>query len=212
MKASLYVAFISVFVGCATTNMATFKNPSHNTPHEYHKVVVTAVGVDQLMAQKVENIFQRVLGETFNTAFLPSQQIFSPTKIYDERETLEILEKERIDGVLLISLTDQRKNRFYVPGNSHISGTVQPDYAGGAQVDATVSNGGYTVTKLEQSHEIQLVDTKSFDTVWLGSSNTKGNAWAGSNNLLESVASETCEKLIEDQMMKTAKSWFSRCL
>ena len=59
----------------------------------------------------------------------------------------------------------------------------------------------YYVSKPRVRHEIVLFDVATRQTVWVGSSLTKGNARAGSDDLVESLAGETVKQLIKSGLV-----------
>jgi hypothetical protein len=61
---------------------------------------------------------------------------------------------------------------------------------------------GYYINKPSVAFEMRLVDVPTGGTAWLGTSLTKGNAWAKWATLMSSLAGEAVGKLVADGVIR----------
>ena len=129
-----------------------------------------------------------------------------PTRQYSEEETWIILRTDGVDTVLVISLTGQGTKESYVPptyvpGKTSGSVSVIGNTAFfNSSTTPSYTVGGYKIAKPFASYTAQLYDLDTGQMIWAATAQSKGNAFASYRNLAESMAGQTVEKLLADQM------------
>lgn len=196
----LFLIFDIFLVGCAKTTLSTIRNPELSQI-KFENILVIAPFSDIGLRQQTENAFI----EKFNLSSMnaiSSIQIIPPVKDYNEEELINILEKNKIDGILVAGLQDYWTSQSYVPRSSSTHGTAS-SYGNYLYYRSyTQEYGGYYISKPNVKFEIRLFDRQSGQLAWLVTSVTKGNAFADYKTLANSLAKEVVKKLIEENMLE----------
>ena len=195
----LFLIFAMFLVGCADTTLSTIRNPELSQI-KFGKILVVAPFSDIGLRKQTENNFIAKFNLSGMNA-ISSIQIIPPVKDYNEQELLNILEQNKIDGILVVGLKDYWTSQTYVPKSSSSQGTAS-SYGNSLYYRSyTQEYGGYYISKPNITFEIRLFDSKSSQVAWLTSSLTKGNGFADYNTLANSLAKEVVKRLIEENML-----------
>ncbi len=187
---------ISIFASCAKTNISSFKDPSASN-YKLQKIVVIASNLKFTSRESLEEKTATKLTEN-GAVGISSLTLFYPTRNYSDEEVVTILNNNNIDGILLLELSDAYSKQTYVPPSysSKSKGTVV-----GNQVNintTTYQYGGYYLNKPIVFFNLKLISTKDGQSLWVGSSRTRGNAFANVDDLFNSLSETAINKLTED--------------
>ncbi len=196
IKRFVVVAGCLLLASCAATRMTSVRDPSA-ARSTFRNILVIAPFSDLESRTAAENIFVAKLGERGVSA-IASITVMPPTKEYTEVELLRILDDSRTDGIIIVSLTDAYTKETYVPQSSTTTGSASL-YGNFVNYSSrTQHHGGYYISKPRVHYELRLLDVSTGNTAWLATSLTRGNAFAGFNTLMRSLARRAVQKLAED--------------
>ncbi len=193
-------AALVLLAGCAATALTSVRDPAFQG-RTFQRIVVVAPFTDLDKRATAENSFVAAL-QARGAQAVPAMTVLPPTRTYSDEEMGAALRAAGADGVLLVTLTDAYASTTYVPGSTTTSGSA---YATGSTVSWTATtrqNPGYYVNKPRVRFEVKLVDVATGSTAWLGTSLTRGNAFAGWDTLMRSLASEAAGRLAADGLVR----------
>jgi hypothetical protein len=150
---------------------------------------------------KAESVFVERFAK-YSVEGVPSIRVLMPTHTYTAQEIATLLSENAIDGVLLVTLTDAYTEQVYVPRASSTSGqaTVIGDIV--SYSAQTQHYGGYYISKPRVRYQMQLYDVSTGNMAWVATSLTAGNAFAGFDILIGSLADTAVEKLKKDGLLR----------
>ncbi|MFQ5791109.1 MAG: hypothetical protein ACE5JI_11620 [Acidobacteriota bacterium] len=186
---------IATTAACASTKMTSMLNPEVASSR-YSRIVVAFPLSDLELRKDAELTFA---GGGADDRFLPSHQLFFPGKQYSEEEIAEVFERERVDAVLAIGLSDAGSSGAYIPQTSTTSCSLWSSSQGCLQTTTTA--GGFSVKKPWANFVMMLLDTQA-NVVWVATASTGGNALADSKDLVRSMAKKTREQLARDGLIR----------
>ena len=199
-KQFLLVLVIFYLSGCAWTTLETIKNPEL-LQVKFRKLLVVAPFSDIGLRKQTENAFIAQFNLSGVNA-ISSIDLIPPVKDYNEQELLKILEQSNIDGVLVVGLQDYWTSQTYIPKSSSSRGSASLYGNSLYYQNYTQEYGGFYISKPRVKFEIRLFDSKSSQVAWLGTSFTRGNAFADYNTLAKSLAKEIVKKLREENVIE----------
>jgi len=195
----LVLILAMILVGCADTTLSTIRNPELSQII-FEKLLVVAPFSDIGLRKQTEDAFIAKFNLSGMNAISSIQRI-PPVRDYNEQELLNILEQDKIDGILVVGLKDYWTSQSYVPKSSSSRGSASL-YGNSLHYQSyTQEYGGYYISKPNVKFEIRLFDSKSGQVAWLATSLTKGNAFADYNTLANSLAKKVVKMLIEENML-----------
>lgn len=125
--------------------------------------------------------------------------VLPPTRIFDANSAFRTLGENGVEAVLFVALKDYWTETLVMTqpsAETHDSGSVVGDqFSFDAQ---TTYNPGTQFQLPRAEFEIRLIDVDSRLVAWVGSSLNKGNAYAKTDTMLKSLASETITALVRD--------------
>lgn len=206
MKRFLSLLFItSIFYGCASTNLTSFVDPEAKD-NQYKSILIYFPSSELDEQMEGEEIIQEIFLENGIKADV-STSVFLPTREYNENEILENLKKNNIDAVLLVEFVDSWTDESYVPQSSTTKTKGEVNVYGNTakykENSKTYSYGGYYLKKPRIKFVSKLIDVNEDMIAWIGSSLTKGNAYAGFGTLIGSLGNNIVEDLIENKLVKS---------
>lgn len=190
---------IFLFWGCAWTDIASVKDPDYNNS-KFSKILVIAPFSDLEYRQKTEQKFQNEFAQN-GIAILKSIDILPPTREFSQDEIFAQLTRYNIDGALIIAFKDYWTTETYVPRSSSTTGRASVVGNTLYYNQQTYNYGGYSFIKPNMSFELRLYDVNSGRIAWIAKSNTRGNAFADINTLINSLASETSKKMLAEGLL-----------
>jgi hypothetical protein len=179
---------------CASTRLTSVRDPSSLTAPSYRHILVLAPFSDLEQRTQAEGSFVDRL-ETLGLDAAPSMGIFLPTRSYSDEDFVKALHDARIDGILLVSLTDAFMSQTYVPGTSTTTGTVTLNGNLLNYSSTTIGVGGHQISKPRLRFELRLIRVSDGSIAWLATSLTKGNEFARFGSLVQSLARASVDDL-----------------
>lgn len=193
----IWILFI---VSCASTSVTSFRDPAFATK-TFQRMLIVAPFADLESREKAEGAFVEHLAK-YSVEGIPSIRIFMPTRTYTNEELVKLLSENKIEGVLVITLTDAYKTQAYVPAFSSTYGQASLTGNTVNYSAYTQQYGGYYISKPKVRYELRLYDVLTGNTAWVATSLTRGNAFAHFDTLINSLADTTTEKLKDDGLLR----------
>lgn len=185
---------------CASANINSFRDPAFEETR-FQRILVVAQFVDLESRTNAECTFAaRLAGDSVES--MPSIRILIPTRTYKDEEFFEVLSENKIDGVLIVTLSDAYSDEAYVPpfsethGQATLSGSIVT-YSG-----HTHNYGGYYVSKPRIRCELRLYDATTANMAWFATSFTRGNTYATFDTLINSLADTAARRLRKDGLLR----------
>lgn len=181
--------------------MTSVRDPSFQGK-TFQRIVVVAPFTDLEKRASAENSFVAAL-QAQGAQAVPAMMVLPPTRDYSNEEINAALDAADVQGVLFVTLTDATVSSAYVPGSTTTTGT---GYGTATSYGTTTTgnvnwttttrqNPGYYIKKPRVRFEVRLIDHATGGTAWLGTSLTRGNAFAGWDTLMYSLAEEAAGQL-----------------
>ena len=200
IKKFVLLATLLLLVSCASTKMTSVRGRSE-TQTQFVRILVMVPFSDLESRIQAENIFVEKLTTERVTA-QASIAVMPPTEEYGEAELLQILHDARVDGILIVTLTDSYTKESYVPQTSTTTGSASL-YGNVVNYSSrTQHSGGYYISKPRVHYEMRVLNVATGNTTWLATSLTRGNAYAGFKTLIRSLANTAAKRLLEDGVIK----------
>jgi hypothetical protein len=197
--AIIMLAILFMAANCATTKITSFCDPEFKGK-TFHRLLIYAPFKDIESRMEMENAFKIHFASP--TIAVTSFRLIMPTRSYTDAELDNILMENKVDGIILIILTDAYSSQTYVPASSSTRGTAS-SYGNLVNYYATTQQyGGYYVSKPRVKYEIQLFDVGTKKIAWISSSLTRGNKFAGFGTMANSLAAATVNKLSKDGLLR----------
>ena len=196
----LLVPLLIFILNCATTQVSSVRNPQLSKK-TFRTLLVFAVYYDIGMRKLIEYTFTNKLKSKGATSY-PSIDLIPPVKDYSKEEIRDILEKYKIDGILIIAFKSYWESQVYIPRSTYSSGS---GYLYGNYFHYkgyTQEFGGFYVSKPRVKFETRLLDVSTGQFAWVATSITAGNAFAGVKTLVDSLADEVVKKLKSENIIK----------
>ena len=193
----LPLCVLLLLAGCAKTSMTSLLNPAA-PPSVYEHILVYFPLSDLELRQVVESEFSR---EDDSGRFKPAHLVLFPGQEYSTEQLQQILGRERIQAVLVLSLADAGSNPAHIPQYSNTTCTIWSSSQGCTQA-RTTTTGGYSVDKPWASFNSTLYDLETGAAVWVATAQSRGNAFADSEDLLRSLARKSVEQLKKDGVIR----------
>lgn len=188
------VVAIMVFA-CARTSINSMRAPEVQGK-TFRNILVFAALADLGLRQQMEDRVARHSSEGI-VRFVPSYRMFFPGKQYTKEEMASVLSEYRIDAALVLSPGQTGSTTSYVPP-TYTTGCSMWNSVSGCTQATTTTTGGYNYNKPWAQFTAQLYETMSGTSVWVATATTGGNAFAGSGDLVNSMADKTAKRLQAD--------------
>jgi hypothetical protein len=202
--AYLIVLIMLVASGCASTKVASYRDPEFATAN-YSRILVIVPFSDFESKQTAEAAFADKC-ESVGLSCKMGGQVLPPTRTYSPDQIKNIVQENDIDAVLLVTLTDAWTDESYIPPSSTSTTKGQLNSIGNSvyysSTTSKMTSGGYYITKPRVTSRSQLFDVKTGKVAWAATSLTRGNAYAKLGRLMSSLASSTIDKLISDGLVR----------
>lgn len=197
-------AGVILVTGCASTRI-TSQGDSEFGHKSYNKIMVYFGLLDLELRKDAELTLQNKLSQN-GVECLPAHQIFFPGRSYSDFETVNIIESNQIDAVLIVDLYDAGSTSTYIPPTTETQtkASISGNYLSGSSTTRTY--GGYNINKPWASFAAKLIDIDAGSVVWIASAQTKGNAFANSKTLLRSMANKTADRLLKEKKVSLVKN------
>ncbi len=194
-----FIIIFAIFslIGCATTEISSFKNPDIKIS-EYKKILVKADVRDIKLRKTLEKdlVSEFTKKEIDSVAYI---DIFSPVKTYSETERDGILSENKIDCILSIELLDVQNNSEYIPKTT--STYYTSEYVNGQFINIphTSTSGGYSASYPTASFEVVLTDAKSGEIALKATANSEGNEFTDIDMISSSFAKQVVAEYLRQE-------------
>lgn len=189
-------AFLLTLVGCASTSVSTLRNPAIGNI-AYSRILVSVPFQDIGLRRYAEYKFVKDFQDAGIYAF-PAVDLLPPIKQYTPDEIKQVIEKNSIYAVMVVTLTDTGRSQSYVPQASQTSSSATVYGNSIYGTSRTTTSGGYYISKPTMNFEINLYDVKTGDVAWKATTFTGGNAYAHTDTMINSLADDVVKKYQDD--------------
>ena len=205
MVSAVLLLWIVLQVGCASTRLRSFADPDFEGK-TYHRILVASRIAHLDQAADAEDMFLKRFKD-IDAECVRSSDVLYPTREFNDDELFAALSRNKIDAMLVVRVTD-----YYEDVQTHTSSTghlnANTYYYGPYASSYGHSYGSsttYTTRKPRIRHQVELYDVEARRMAWVGGSFTRGNAYAGSKDLMSSLARETKKALLEHGFITKAQ-------
>jgi len=191
----LLLFFVPFFlIGCASTNISSFRNPDIDFSN-YKKIMVYGNSRDIDFRKTLEADLVNAFTEKNITA-VSSIDLISPIKEYSSEEIQNIFIENNIDGYLSVAVVSATEESAYVPQRSHTN--YRSQYVNGklTSVPYTTTSGGYSVSYPKASFDIILTDIKTGQVAFKATANSEGDEFSDMKTISKSLAEKIAEEYI----------------
>jgi hypothetical protein len=181
---------ISLFFlsSCAGTQIQSSKSENFKISR-FTKVIVIAACADLEEKRETENIFSKELNHTALKG-ISYLSIFLPEKNYTEKETEDLLNKNSVNGSIVIIKTAEFKSERYISPQFFDMAVM----SGSRDMFFGTPLEGYYLTEGITKYNISLLDRKN-NKIWCAKATTKGS---NKRMIYKSLAKTTIKKLRKD--------------
>jgi hypothetical protein len=176
--------FLLVIIGCRTSTEITAQwKADETTETEYQRVFVASLMDDLAARAEIEEEYASRLANR-NVETIKSVDVFRPGFLDDtqpsKEQLLEIIQEQNVDGILTITLIDEKDEQRWVPGGGPgpmVAPMGRFGYYGTfpGYFDhwyGTGWNTGYYTQETKFLIETNLYDASSLDLIWSAQSKT----------------------------------------
>lgn len=196
--------FLIVLVSaCASTEMTSRANPELGG-RAFEKLLVFGKFQNLNHREVAENEFCSNLSRLTNSECIKSSDLFFVGESQTAEQTYTRIKDQKIDAVLILQPSDSGTSSSYVPPSyeTQSNATVTGNMISGSST--TYTYGGYTLNKPWAKYEVSLIATEDGRVAWYATGQSRGNAYAGWDDLIESATSESVRKLVSDGVLDKA--------
>lgn len=194
MKLFLASAAVFLIAGCATANLSSYQDPKYANKRYSSFVVVT--NFSDLDATR---FIESKACEEFAKRGVQCKRgidVFPPTRTLTNEQWVAAFDATGMEAIVFLELTDAYSTQTYIPQTSTTTGTATSSGYGTANYrGTTTTSGGYNVSKPVEKYSITVVDGKTGEKEILLTGSARGNAFASSNDLSESLAETLAQEL-----------------
>jgi hypothetical protein len=199
MRPVLVILVSFLMVGCATTEITTFKDPEYSS-NKYESIYIVTSGLNladrDLTEAKVCEEFANI-----ELTCIRDLEVFLPTRSYTEEEKEAVLRALNVDATLGIYLTANYSNQTYVPQTSFTSGNIYGSGYSSSYSGTTYSFGGYAASTPVEEYRIVLIDSNSGQQALVAAGKTSGDDAVNTEGMRASLAEEIVATLITEEML-----------
>ena len=202
-KCKLAVALMvsSLVLGCASTSMTSEANPAF-AGHRFTTLLVEGGFADLGQRQYAEDQLCEYLAGFSNVKCIESLKVFFPGQEYTWEQIANRLAELHVDGVLMLKPINFGVSSAYIPPTTYITGSASV-YGNTVYGSSTTQTfGGYNFLKPWASFQAILYSTSNDKVAWYATADSKGNAFAKWDDLIESAAERTAKKLVKDGVLQ----------
>jgi hypothetical protein len=186
--------------GCASTQIRSQLDPQVRG-RTYGKLLIWVNVGDLGLRQDAERRFTESLAHLGVDAVRCVETVF-PGRTYSDAQWMQLLRDFRAHAILVAADVDSRTCSAWVPQTTSTEGTATVTGNAVSGRSTTTSSGGFYVEKPWAQFEANLHDVVSGDVLWLAQMNSGGNAFAGWDDLIRSMAKKTSEQLQKDGVIR----------
>ncbi len=196
---AVLLALTIMMAGCASTEIRSQTSPDYRG-QPYEKILVWIDVDDALTADSAENyLVEELIDRGVDAA--PQYSIFFAGKDYTYGQRQRELDRNGIDAVLTVEMTDSGATRHRTPDRLRRVHRVNP-YTGRVHTYTKWAPGHVDVDAWAD-FSAELIDRASGEMVWLAVARTAGDPSIGRAGFAQSVSREVADQLIRDGMVAT---------
>ncbi|RUT74410.1 hypothetical protein [Marinobacter sp. NP-6] len=197
------VVLIVLVSACASTEMTSRANPELEG-RAFDKVLVFGKFQNLNHREVAESEFCSNLGRLTNSECIKSSEVFFVGESQSAEQIDARVKEQEIDAVLILQPSDSGTSSSYVPPSyeTQSNATVTGNMISGSST--TYTYGGYTLNKPWAKYEVSLIAIVDGRVAWYATGQSRGNAYAGWDDLIESATSESVKKLVSDGVLRKA--------
>jgi len=190
----------AMFAACAATSVRSQTDPQV-AGRTFHKIMVLVNFSDLGMRQDAERQFRTTLAVSRVEA-VPSSELLFPGRDYSVEEIKKMLADAGIEAVLVVGPAGSGTTASWIPQTktTEASATVSGNTVRGQATSRTY--GGYAVQKPWAQFDASLFDVVSGANVWIARMSSRGNAFAGWDDLARSMAKKASAQLLKDRILR----------
>lgn len=193
MRTTISILLASLLVGCASTKMTTYKDPEFENV-VYKSLVVSSNFQDLEHKAYMETKVCKELS-SYEVNCQRSIDVFPPTRKFTNEQWVQRFINSGADALVTIALTDSYSTQTYVLQSSTTTGNVSAYGNIAYYSQSTNTYGGYNISKPVEKYKITLIDGNNGQVAFMATSSTRGNAFADSQDLSNSLAGELVDQL-----------------
>jgi hypothetical protein len=211
LTAILGLALVLWVAGCASSDVASYRDPTAGAGNSYNRVIVVAANLPLEERQTSEAAMVESLA-AMGKSGVPGMQVMPPTRVNTPESISAAAAESGADGMVVMWITDAETTQSYVPptvisgGSAHTTGTIS-GYGSLYSMNATTTYsppvvvGGFTVKKPRANYSAAFYDLATGQQVWIAEISSRGNAFASFSDLAVSAGRNTIERLRADQVL-----------
>ena len=208
IKKIFLASIVVLCVGCASTQMTSFKDPDYEG--SVFKRILVIVNTSDLEKQLY---FETRMTKVFNGAGIFAKEgfkLFPPTRNMVATEKIELLKRDSIDAYISVYVGESGIEQIYIPPTGTSTKTEGSATVSGNQItyeekSKTTVIGGYTISKPWAEFYAKLMDVSSGRTAWISSSFTGGSALSSFYTVINSFCDQILSQLVTDKLVKTVE-------
>lgn len=199
------VAISILFAACATTEVATIRNPAVSNI-QYDLILVSAPFTDLELRRNTEQAFVAELSD-YGVAALPAIDVFPPLKQYSETEIADEIARRGVDAIMSVVITDYYEDQSYVPPTTTTTGSASVYGNTVYGQSTTQTHGGYYLSHPRVRFDINLFDGNVGEVAWRATTFTAGNAFANASSLMASLSRSVVLEYARDAGLQESSPW-----
>ncbi len=194
-RVSLTICAISfILLSCVTTKISSFTDP--NTHLSDYKTILVLGNLSDIELRKTleSDLVQEFAAKGIKA--ISYVNIISPLRNYSEDDLSQIYLENGIDAILSVALIDTTEQTMIIPQQTHVN--YRSQYIDGQfiSVPYTTTTGGYSVSSMNASFEIIIIDTKTRELVLRATANTEGDEFYNMKLISKSLSKKIVEEFL----------------
>lgn len=201
MKGVLKVILLTgVVTGCANTKITSFVDPDYKGK-VFKRLLVSSPNLNHAYSQMLQSKICKKLTK-YETSCIEKLRALPPTRDYSQEDILKYIEKNKIDGYLMVYFAngDQQTNQVgsFSYGNASIYGNTM--------FGSSVSMPMYSTNRTD-NYNLVLIDTEKHSKAWVGGAVTSGSGSAvvTHESFTNSLSSEIVNNLFDSGFLSGTK-------
>jgi hypothetical protein len=192
----------AILNSCVTTKTTSYSDPDFKGV-KFTKLCIYADVQDLESRKKMESSVTEKLREAGILAY-SGTDMFPPTRDWSDDAIRSELQKQNIDGYLLLQWLDSQVSERVNPGETRSETVQEKEKRGGKVVTVEKTKTYQTDPSVERTFysqfKAELIDVKSSKTAWVATSNSESGEFLGDafDLIFDSYAKDIVEKLAKD--------------
>ena len=200
-SSAILLAGLVLLTGCAWTSMNSYRDPTSHGRDPMSGIAIFAVIGDLGLRQTVELVAAKRFTELTSTRAVRAMDLLPPTRQISAQEATKTLLDSGIDGVLFMILTDAYTETYQAPGMAMTSGFASI-YGNSINYQGqTTYVPGARTTKPRNTYNLMMADLRTGDIVWIASTFTRGNGYADTSVMTDSLVRSTIKELLAERLL-----------